>query len=584
MDKRTHYGWWLLCLSTVFFNATAWASTLTGVRVWPSPDETRVVLDMTASAKYHTFSLSSPNRFVIDLKGVRNSTAELPQENKESDILTKVRVSAPAKKGDFRLVMELSASVKPKVFALPPNGNYGHRLVIDLPHAIAMPPLKAPVSSPELNLMGETPIIIAIDPGHGGEDPGSPNGRLYEKDVVLAISKRVARKIDATPGLKAVMIRSGDYFVSLNKRSEIARKNKANLLVSIHADGFHSPRPRGASVWVLSNRRASSEIGRWLEKHEEQSELLGGGDVLAKTDPDPYLSHTILDLQFQNSQREGYDVAKRVLKELAKVTTLHKAAPEHASFAVLKSPDIPSLLIETGFITNPTEARLLRQSAYQEKLATAIYQGILSYFNEKPLIGSSFASLKSGADYKVKKGDSLSVIANRYGTSTDNLKRFNQLKSSSLAIGQVLKIPALGTLTSVTQQAKVASKKALSSPKLVKKTHTVTLKYKVKSGDMLSKIAVKYGVSMQDIRRWSRLKSDNIWVGQTLTIKQAKTVMVAAPTPKAKPKTVTYRVRSGDALSKIAVKYGVTLKELRTLNRLSSDELAIGQILKIPSS
>jgi N-acetylmuramoyl-L-alanine amidase len=582
MDKCVHYGWWLFCLSSLFFNATALASTLTGVRVWPSPDETRVVLDMTASPKYTSFSLSSPNRFVIDLKGVSKSTAELPQENTEKSVLTKVRVSSPSKKGDFRLVMELNSSVKPTVFALPPNGNYGHRLVIDLPHAIATPPLKAPILSPMLNLMGEKPIIIALDPGHGGEDPGSPNGRLYEKDVVLAISKRVARKIDNTAGFKSVMIRTGDYFVSLNKRSEIARKNKANLLVSIHADGFHSPRPRGASVWVLSNRRASSEIGRWLEKHEEQSELLGGGDVLAKTDPDPYLSHTILDLQFQNSQREGYDVAKRVLKELKKVTTLHKAEPEHASFAVLKSPDIPSLLIETGFITNPTEARLLRQPAYQEKLANAIYQGILSYFDEKPLAGTLFASLKSGADYKVKKGDSLSVIANRYGTSTDNLKRFNQLKSASLAVGQVLKIPALGTLKSVTQQAKKVSK----NPKMRTEKKTVTLKYKVKSGDMLSKIAVKYDVKMKDIRRWSKLKSDNIWIGQILTIKQVKTVKVVVATPKMpiKPKIVTYRVRSGDALSKIAVKYGVTLKELRSFNRLRSDELAIGQILKIPSS
>ncbi len=580
MDKRVHCGWWLLCLLSLFFNATAWASTLTGVRVWPSPEETRVVLDMTASPKYSFFSLSSPNRLVVDLKGVSKTTADLPQENKESGILTKVRISAPSKKGDFRLVMELNSSVKPKIFALPPNGDYGHRLVIDLPHAIPTPPLKTPVLSSALNLIGETPIIIALDPGHGGEDPGSPNGRLYEKDIVLAISKRVARKIDNTTGFQAVMIRTGDYFVSLNKRSEIARKNKANLLVSIHADGFHSPRPRGASVWVLSNRRASSEIGRWLEKHEEQSELLGGGDVLAKTDPDPYLSHTILDLQFRNSQREGYDVAKRVLKELAKVTTLHKAAPEHASFAVLKSPDIPSLLVETGFITNPTEARLLRQPAYQEKIANAIYQGILGYFDEKPLAGTLFASLKSGADYKVKKGDSLSVIANRYGTSTDNLKRFNQLKSSALAVGQVLKIPALGTLKSVTQQAKPAPKK----PEMMAKKQTVTIKYKVKSGDMLSKIAVKHNVAMQDIRSWSKLKSDNIWVGQTLTIKQVKTVMVPVPKASIKPKTVTYRVRSGDALSKIAVKYGVTLKELRAFNRLRSDELAIGQILKIPSS
>ncbi|WP_084418893.1 LysM peptidoglycan-binding domain-containing protein [Photobacterium sp. J15] len=564
MSSRTFFHV-LLLAGAGLFSSLVMANELKGIRVWPAPDETRVVLDVQDAAVFSYFTLTKPDRLVVDLKNTSLKT-KLPLTVKDSAVLKKIRSSSPPEKGSYRLVFETKAGVNPTIFKLSPtpDGHYGHRLVLDLPHS--KKPVKAQVLKSKKSVTenkkavlpyGTDDIVVAVDAGHGGEDPGSIGpSKKYEKNVTMDIARKVAAKIDATPGMKAVLTRRGDYFVNLNKRSEIARKYKAHLLVSIHADGFHKPQPRGASVWVLNTRRANSEIGRWLEQHEKQSELLGGGDVLSGDNDDQYLSMAVLDLQFSHSQKEGYDVASRVLKELSKITTLHKSKPEHASLAVLKSPDIPSLLVETGFITNPKEERLLNSRAHQSKLANAVYKGVLSYFNAKPPQGTLFASRKNGIKHKVTSGQSLSIIAAKYGTSVSNLKHANNLRSNTLKVGQVLVIPG-GVAVASTRSAKAVVK---------------TVNHTVKRGEYLGKIAADYGVSVASIRSLNKLRSDELAVGQKLKINGRNL------------KPIQHTVQRGEFLGKIASRYGTSVASIREANKLRTDTLAVGQKLTIPRS
>ena len=563
----------LVFLSTSVFFVSA--NTLEGVRVWPSPDETRIVIDLNSEANYSYFTLSSPSRLVVDLKNT-NVKAKLPLNVKDSNVLSKIRKSSPPSKGTTRLVFELKHSVEATLFKLAPTpgGQYGHRLVMDLPHASGSKPTQSksvkpstPIINSTMNhIVGNGEIIIAIDAGHGGEDPGSIGPtRKYEKHATLAISKKVVAQINAQPGMRAVMTRGGDYFVNLNKRTEIARKNNAHLLVSIHADSFRSPQPRGGSVFVLNTRRANTEIGRWVEKHEKQSELLGGaGDVLAKNSNDRNVSQTLLDLQFSHSQKEGYKLATDVLAEMGKVIKLHKKAPVNASLAVLKSPDIPSILIETGFISNPIEEKQLFQRGHQDKIARAISKAIISYLNDNPPQGTLLAAQDQQSRHKVKSGESLSLIAKKYGTTTAKLKSANKLKSTSLAVGQVLVIPSV-------KPVYVAPKVSTSTVKSSVTQSRKTITHKVRSGEYLGKIASKYKVSTNSIRSLNRLKSDTLFVGQKLK------VSIVAPIQK-------HTVKRGEFLGKIASKYGVTVSSIRTANKLRSDQLAVGQVLIIPNS
>ncbi len=545
------------------------ANALEGIRVWPAPDETRVVIDLKTEAEYSFFTLSSPERLVVDLKKTSLST-KLPISVSDSPVLKRVRKSSPPEKSTYRLVFELKKKVSANLFKLAPTpgGQYGHRLVIDLPHsqsstssAPKATTTKPSVSKDASQLLGSADIVVAIDAGHGGEDPGSIGpSKKYEKHATLAISKKIVAQINAVPGMKAVLTRRGDYFVNLNKRSEIARKNKAHFLVSIHADGFRTPQPRGGSVFVLNTRRANSEIARWVENHEEQSQLLGGaGDVLAKNANDKNVSQTLLDLQFSHSQKEGYKAAKNILSEMKRAGIyLHKKEPVNASLAVLKSPDIPSVLVETGFITNPTEERLLFQRSHQDKLARALAKAIVQYFEANPPEGTLFANRGKTSKHKVSRGESLSVIANKYGTTTKALMQANKLKSSSLAIGQVLTIPG--------------STSAVAVPKITNPVETKTLTHVVQKGEYLGKIASKYKVSVAAIKRENSLKSDTLKLGQKLKITVS---LKDQPLRK-------HTVKRGEFLGKISSRYGVSVKAIRQANNLRSDELAVGQVLIIP--
>ncbi|MGY5652618.1 LysM peptidoglycan-binding domain-containing protein [Vibrio cincinnatiensis] len=560
-----------MVLVLTLFGTTSYANVLEGVRVWPSPDETRVVVDLKTEADFSYFTLSSPERLVVDLKNTVLSTT-LPLSISDSAILAKIRASSPPENSTFRLVLELKNKSTPQLFKLAPTpgGQYGHRLVIDLPHrqahssSISTLPTQsqATISRDASQLIGTADIIVAIDAGHGGEDPGSIGPtRKFEKDVTLSVSKKLADQINAVPGMKAVLTRSGDYFVNLNKRTEIARRSKAHLLVSIHADAFHTPQPRGASVFVLNTRRANTEIARWVENHEQQSELLGGaGEVLAKTNNDRNVSQTLLDLQFSHSQKEGHKVASNILREMGKVAHLHKSEPVNASLAVLKSPDIPSVLVEMGFISNPVEERLLFQRSHQDKLARALAKALVQYFEENPPEGTLFANRGKTQQHKVQRGESLSVIAQKYGASVQAIMQANQLKDSRLSVGQNLTIPG-------------GERGPVPVPVVNNPVETETIVHTVKSGEFLGRIANTYKVSVEAIRRENNLKSDTLSVGQKLNI----TVSL-----KDKPLR-KHKVQRGEFLGKIASQYNVSVQSIREANQLRSDQLAVGQVLIIPN-
>lgn len=425
-------------------------NNIDGVRIWPSPDNTRVVFDMKAAPEFTYFTLKNPLRLVIDLKNTSDS-AKLSGLENSGDLIKKLRYSTPKNKSSARIVVELNRNTKPSLFAVTPDGSLGHRLVVDLPDS-------APKTSATLSASTSTgsvviddkssardrDIIVAIDAGHGGHDPGSvgPAG-TYEKHITLSIAKKLESKINREPGMRAIMTRGSDYYVSPNRRPEIAREKKADLLISIHADAFSQPQPRGGSVWVLSTRRADTELGRWLEKSERHSELLGGAaEVINDKSSERYLTETILGLSMDHSMATSHDLGNKVVEELKQVTSLHKRKPQAASFAVLTAPDIPSILVEVGFISNPQEEKNLNWSKHRERLANAMFNATKRYFKQVPPDGTLWAQERANnRTHKVRSGESLSLLAQRYNVKVSSIKAANDLSSDVVRVGQVLNIP-----------------------------------------------------------------------------------------------------------------------------------------------
>ncbi len=411
------------------------ANSIDGIRVWPAPENTRIVFDVKQKPDYKYFTLSKPDRLVIDFANTKNTVGL--QNLAENDPRVK-RFRSSVNKGKTRLVLELNQSYQLTVFPLAPAGQYGNRLVIDLydKSRSTKPATQTKSSSGD--------IIIGIDAGHGGEDPGSIGGKgTYEKRVTLAIAKKLQKLINKEKGMKGIMIRTGDYHVNLNRRTSLARENNVDFFVSIHADAFHTPIPSGASVWVVTKRRAESELAKWLVNREKKSELLGGGGGVIKNTSDSHLALALADMSKEHSLGVSFGVANNVINELKKITKMHKKTPQNGNFAVLKSSDIPSILVETGFISNHKEEKNLTWSKHQQRLADAIHRGIKSHFLAHPLTGSYFASV-GYKKHKVRSGESLSVLAKRYNISMSKLKSINNLKSDSLRIGQTLKIPRTG--------------------------------------------------------------------------------------------------------------------------------------------
>jgi N-acetylmuramoyl-L-alanine amidase len=410
------------------------AARLLAVRTWPADEYTRVTLELDSELKAEHFTLETPHRMVVDIQGIDVTPAlnELVRKVRTDDPYISTLRVAQNRPNVVRIVFDLKQAIAPQVFTLKPAGDYKFRLVLDFYPKVAHDPLAAllknnlqktdedPLAqiladisrSSKGSAMASLPVLpssiaplpgaskpapyklergrrvvtIALDPGHGGEDPGAiGKGGTREKDVVLAIAQRLKAKIDATPGMRAYLTRDGDYFVPLHVRVEKARRVKADLFVSIHADAFVRPTAGGSSVYVLSDGGASSTAARWLADKENAADLIGGVNLNVQ---DPKLARVLLDLSTTAQIKDSTKVANTMLGELKSVYRLHKPQVEHAGFAVLKAPDMPSILVETAFISNPDEERMLRNSADQEKFAVALLGGISRYFSANPHLAS----------------------------------------------------------------------------------------------------------------------------------------------------------------------------------------------------
>ena len=424
------------------------ANQLNGIRLHDAPGSTRVVLDTRAAASYKLFTMADPLRVVVDLQGTKVARGFAPPKV-NSKVVRRIRTAR--RRGNYRVVLDLRQAARPKELVLKPIAPYGHRLVIDLyPTAAdgsaADGLVPAPVARPP---DGKRNVVVAVDAGHGGEDPGAVGaGRVYEKKVVLAIARRVKRNLDAMPGISADLVRTGDYYISLRGRTHIARqKMRADVFLSIHADAFRLPSVRGASVYALSERGATSEEARWLAAGENRADLMGGveGESVSLDDKDPMLAGVLMDMAMHDKRVRSLALGEAVLGALGGVVRLHKRRVEEAGFVVLKSPDVPSVLIETGFLSNPDEARSLATAGHQRRIAGAIAAGVQAFLLRDPPEGTLLASMGGGTvKYVVKRGDTLSEIAQRNRVSLGGLKALNGIVGERIRIGQILLIPSPG--------------------------------------------------------------------------------------------------------------------------------------------
>ncbi len=405
------------------------------MRFWQSPERTRVVLDLSNAVKPTVFVLDNPQRVVIDLPDTTFGL-DLDTVKVTSDLVDKVRKSVTPENNGLRIVLDLKAPVKTKTFTLKPYVQFGHRLVIDLTDKKN----KNKPKQKSIAQLNQGNVIIAVDAGHGGEDPGATGYKKNkEKHITLALAKKLTAELNKAPGITAFLTRKGDYHVRLRKRTLIARQQRAHLFVSIHADAFPNKKVKGASIWTLSTKRSNSEVGRWLASKANE-DLLGVDDDLDLNKFDPQVAQTLVSLSLEYAVGSSIDIAKDALDSLKKVASLHSPHPRQASFAVLTSPGIPSILVESGFISNLEDEKNLTSKTYQNKFAKALSKGLLNYLKSHPPEGTKMASLQS-QHYRVKRGDTLSNIASLYGVSITQLKQTNKLKTSIVKIGQVLQIP-----------------------------------------------------------------------------------------------------------------------------------------------
>ncbi len=413
-------------LLLLFGNAAVADTTISSARVWPAAEYTRITLESATPIKYTVSMLKNPERVVIDLEDITltSELENLPAKISATDPYIRALRIGRFKPGVLRVVLDLKTEVAPQVFELKPVASYGYRLLLDIYPVVPLDPLMALLNEnatitpqtgdsadtrPEVKSQdkagrssepaGKTRpevrrlIIIAIDPGHGGEDPGAiSRSGTQEKDITLAIARKLKAKIDKEPNMRAALTRDGDYFISLPMRLVKARQLNADLFVSVHADAFIKPHARGSSVFALSERGATSVAARWLAKKENDADLIGGVNLDVK---DHYLKQTLLDLSQTATINDSLKLGREMLAEIGDINHLHKNEVEQAEFAVLKSPDIPSILVETAFISNPDEEKRLKDTAYQDKMAEAMLAGIKRYFaNNPPLARSKMVRLE----------------------------------------------------------------------------------------------------------------------------------------------------------------------------------------------
>ncbi len=441
MRGRVDHRWLFACAAVVLLAAASVrAAEIRNLRIWSGPEYTRAVFDLSGKVDYKLFELSKPDRVVLDL---RNSTLGPGFHAPAASGLLKNLRAGGQGQNDARVVFDLAGAAKPKSFLLPPADKFGYRLVLDLYPADARP---APAKSVSEELPGKSrKVVVAIDAGHGGDDPGATGASgTHEKDITLAVARQLRQQIDRSPDMTAVLTRDGDYFIPLEQRYRKAREAKADLFVSIHADAFTSSDARGSSVWVLSPRGATSEAARWLADRENRVDLVGG---ISLDDKDDTLAAVLLDLSQGATMGASNAVAREVLSALRKLGPTHRNYVERANFVVLRSPDVPSILVETAFITNPAEEARLKDKRHRERLAMSIVDGINSYFRSSPPPGTVFAAESAhrrGVEsrYVVGRGDTLSEIAASHGVTTAQLQAANALASDVVRAGEVLQIPS----------------------------------------------------------------------------------------------------------------------------------------------
>ena len=376
--RITRYGLSLALLAGARPALARPKTTLTGVRISQSADDhTRVVFDLSAGFEHRLFTLADPHRIVIDLTNTRKSEA-IEIDNVSTSLMSGLR-SASKDNDRLRVVLDLQGKVRPRSFELKPDGKYGHRLVVDL-HATSLSPTPIKTSQKERKKVKQQ-FVIALDPGHGGRDPGAIGKKgTREKDIALSVAKKMKTMINRTPGYRAVLTREGDRFVTLRNRVKKAREAEADIFISLHADSFHKSNVKGASVYALSLRGASSEAARWIAKKENASDLIGG---ISLDDKDDLIASVLLDLSQTATIQDSLELGSDVLSNIGKVSKLNNRKVQQAGFAVLKAPDIPSILIETAFLSNPSEERKLRNPKHQHKLAKAVFSGIRNHLKNR---------------------------------------------------------------------------------------------------------------------------------------------------------------------------------------------------------
>ncbi|MFA0810296.1 N-acetylmuramoyl-L-alanine amidase [Microbulbifer epialgicus] len=413
------------------------AAEVEGVRLWRAPDHTRLVFDLSGPAEHKLFTLSGPHRVVVDITDTKLK-AQLDALDLKGTPISQVRHARQNKK-DLRVVLDLKRQINPRSFALRRHEQLPDRLVIDLYDK---------VENQEKTLQqvsSERDIVIAVNAGHGGEDPGALGpGGLREKDVVLAIARKLQRELDRERGFSAKLVRTGDYFIPLRQRVKKGRKMRADLYVSIHADAFTRKEARGAGVYAVSSRGATSETARFLAQRENESDLIGGAGDLSLDDKDDTLAGVLLDLSMTATMNASLDIGASVLNSLGSFTHLHKKKVEQANFSELRNPDVPSILVETGFITNPYESRRLSDPKFQQRMAEKLSEGIVGYFNRRPPAGTWLAANQGTKSRRhiIARGETLSGIAARYDVSVTALMRANGIKNSVIRVGQTLSIPS----------------------------------------------------------------------------------------------------------------------------------------------
>ena len=428
----------LTAFLTLLAVAAQSATTVENIRIWAESGKTRVVLDMSRPAQHSIFTLRGPDRLVIDLKDGKLARALTDMPEGVGSVRS-IR-SAPQSNGQLRVVLDLNENVRSRSFTAGPNSQYGDRLVIDLQRSGNLQTVKR---ASEKYRPGRD-IVVAIDPGHGGHDPGAVGkAKTREKDVVLAISRALAKRINAEHGMKAVLIRNSDIYVDHRERMAIARRNKADLFVSIHADAVNDRRANGATVYALSTKGASDEEARLLAERENAAVWVGG---VSLEDKDQVLAEVLLDLSQNAALSASLEVGARVIRELAGTVRVRRKEVQQAGLIVLKSPDMPSILVETAYISNLAEEKKLRDPRHQARLAGSIWSGIRTYFYMNPPPDTQIAmNIRRTPDRQVRhviaRGDTLSEIAQRYNVSTAAIRTANRMSNNNIRIGQTLSIP-----------------------------------------------------------------------------------------------------------------------------------------------